>query len=463
MRIRESLSGKTLTRVLSAAVLMIVIYGPMPSAGAADTAGSELYGIVNDSLKAMWLGEDYGPELARKQQELKQLMTSGAVNKAGLEEMVGRSFGFLLDQHQTSRYNLHKLPERVEALFSPVLPWSDVKQILWRAASAPIKKENPVTIKTATLAPPGTPWINVPETLTIAEIDRLTGGAIQVKIYGGGVMGEDTDVLKKMDGGQLDGCGCSSLGVLAASPEASVLLLPGLFNNYEEVDYIFEKFRKRLDRAFEEKGYVLAALVDSGFHYLFSRNKITGLADLRKQKVVSWFGLLETTFYQELGITPSPLAVPEMVSALSTGSADVSLAPAAWVLGMQTYQYVNYVVKPQLLYSPGAILVSVHTKDKFRKQFGYSVNFSFNLQEMLVAEFNALEKEWKSQVRIYEAKSIQAFETKLGMKTVTLSPEDMLAIKKANTAVREKLAGKAFSKELMTEIVNALEAYRAKR
>jgi len=26
-------------------------------------------------------------------------------------------------------------------------------------------------------------------------------------------------------------------------------LLPGLFNNYEEVDYIFEKFRGRLDEA----------------------------------------------------------------------------------------------------------------------------------------------------------------------------------------------------------------------
>jgi TRAP-type C4-dicarboxylate transport system substrate-binding protein len=411
----------------------------------------------------MWLGEEYGPELARKQQELKQMMTTGALNRAGLEEMAAKAFASLLDQHQTSRYNLRKLPERAEALFSPVLPWADVKQILWRAASAPIKKDNPMVIKTATLAPPGTPWINVPEALTIAEIGRLTGGAIQVKIYGGGVMGEDTEVLKKMDDGQLDGCGCSSLGVLAASPEAAVLLLPGLFNNYEEVDYIFEKFRKRLDRAFEERGYVLAALVDSGFHYLFSRNKITGLEDVRKQKAVSWFGVLETTFYQQLGINPAPLAVPEVVSALSTGTADVTLAPAAWVLGMQAYQYVNYIVKPQLLYSPGAILVSVHTKDKFRKQLGCSANFAFNLQEMQVAEFNALEKEWKSQVRTYEAKSIQAFETKLGMKTVTLSPEDMQAIKKANAAVREKLAGKAFSRELMNEIVNALEEYRAKK
>jgi TRAP-type C4-dicarboxylate transport system substrate-binding protein len=442
---------------------MTVPYCLVSSVRAADMDKSAAYSVVNDSLRAMWLGEAYGPELTQKQQALKQLLTIGALDKAGLEETIGKAIVSLLDQQKTSRYNLRQMPERFEALFSPVVSWPECKKILWGTASAPIKKGEPMTIKTATLAPPGTPWINVPETIAIAEIDKLTNGAIQIKIYGGGVMGEDTDVLKKMDGGQLDGCGCSSMGVLAASPEASALLLPGLFNNYEEVDYICEKFRERLDRAFEEKGYVLAALVDSGFHYLFSRNKITGLADLRKQKVLTWFGLLETTFYQELGINPIPVAVPEVVSTLSTGTADVTLAPPAWVLGMQAYQYVSYIIKPSLLYSPGAIFVSVHTKDKFQKQLGISATFSFNIQEMLVFEFNSLEKEWKSQVRTYEAKSLQAFETKLGMKTVTLSQEDMLAIRKANMAVREKLGDKAFSKGLMNDILKALDEYRAKK
>jgi len=44
--------------------------------------------------------------------------------------------------------------------------------------------------------------------------------------------------------------------------------------------------------------------------------------------------------------------VPEVMSALSTGPADTTLAPAAWMLGMQDYQYAGYYITPPLLYSP---------------------------------------------------------------------------------------------------------------
>jgi len=333
---------------------------------------------------------------------------------------------------------------------------------MWQAATAPAKKSDPMLIKVGTLAPPGTPWLSVPEAIAFPEIERLSDGKLLVKIYGGGVMGEDTDILRKMDIGQLDCCGCTALGVLAASPETSALLLPGLFNNYEEVDYICEKFRKRLDEGFEKKGYVLAGLIDTGYFYLFSKNRISGLADLKKQKIITWFGTMETTLYEELGINATPVAVPETVSALSTGLADTNLAPAAWMLGMQAYQYSNYYLKPPLLYSPAAIIVSTHTKDRLRKQVGASETFAYNLQEIIVSVFNALEPLWKERIRSFEAKSLKAFETKCGIKAVTFTPEDQQLIEKASQAVKEKLAGKSFSKNLIEDIQKALKLYRTK-
>jgi hypothetical protein len=45
--------------------------------------------------------------------------------------------------------------------------------------------------------------------------------------------------------------------------------------------------------------------------------------------------------------------------------ADTNLAPAAWMLGMQAYQYFSYHFTPQLFYSLGAVIVSTHSeKDK---------------------------------------------------------------------------------------------------
>jgi TRAP-type C4-dicarboxylate transport system substrate-binding protein len=266
-----------------------------------------------------------------------------------------------------------------------------------------------------------------------------------------------------MGAGQLDCCGCTALGVLETCPEAAVLLVPGLFNSFEEVDYIFEKFRKRLDDGFEKKGYVLWALIDTGFFYMFSTTKTTGLEDIKKQKVLTWFGSIETTFFKELGITPKPVAVPDIVAALNTGAAETNVAPAAWMLGMQAYQYSNYYIKPPLLYSPAAVIVSVDKKQKIQKQLGVSAVFAHNIIEALAAEWNLVEPEWRRQIRMYEEKSLKAFETKCGMKSVTLSAEDQAVLQKANKAVAQKLTGTVFPGDLLGEIQKALEEFRARK
>jgi TRAP-type C4-dicarboxylate transport system substrate-binding protein len=273
-------------------------------------------------------------------------------------------------------------------------------------------------------------------------------------------MGEDTDALRKMDVGQLDGCGCTTLGVFSASPDASIFMVPNLFNSYDEVDYICEKFRKKLDESFEKRGYICGAIIDSGFLYVFSKNRIAGLEDLRKQKALTSMGHIESTLLDELGISAVPVAMPEVVSALSTGLADTFIAPAAWALGMQAYQYVNYYIKTPFFYSPGVVILSAGTREKIGRHFGLSDTMVFNTQELIVLEIKAVEAEWKKRGRIYEEKSLKAFETKCGIKPVTLSPADQKAFEAAARNVREKLAGKDYPRDLLDDVSGALQEYR---
>jgi TRAP-type C4-dicarboxylate transport system substrate-binding protein len=130
---------------------------------------------------------------------------------------------------------------------------------------------------------------------------------------------------------------------------------------------------------------------------------------------------------------------------------------------MQAYQYSKYFLKPALLYSPAAVIVSTKTKDRLQKQIGVSGTYAHNVQELLVFEFNSIELEWRRQIRTYEEKSLQAFENKCGLKAMTFSPEDQQAIEKAGASVRRQMAGKAFSADLITDIEQALEAYRKKQ
>jgi len=450
-------------RTMFCLVIILTIAGQAAGAMPEKTTRNAFQSILDDSLETIWAGRGFAPDVTQRQQTLKTMLATGEIKKAELGGLMNETFLSLLDRHKTTRYNIKTFPDRINALFSPHMNWEEIREIIWRALSSVTEKDAPIVFKVGTLAPPGTPWLGVPETTLIPEIKRLSDGRILVKIYGGGVMGDDAEILEKMDTGQLDTCGCTALGVLAASPEASALLLPGLFKNFDEVDYICEKFRKRLDEGFEKNGYILWAIIDTGFFYLFSKNKVSGLADIARQKVLTWFGIIETTLYQELGINPTPVAVPDIVASLNTGQTDINLAPAAWMLGMQTYQYSNYYINPPLLYSPAAVIVSARSTDRIQGQTGISAVFAHNIQEMIISEFNALEPEWKRQIRSYEEKSLKAFETKCGMKVITLSPEDQQALEKAGKAVQQKLAGKVFPNDLTNDIKKSLEAYRLNR
>ena len=460
MRVSDRQSGKFRLPVLFTFIMLLNIAGPSPVAVADDTARAQFQEILQDCLIALWTGQAPCPALLQRQQVLQSRLKDGTVTRVELENMMEASFSTILDGYKTSRYNLKVMSESIDALLLPYMNWQDVRKIMWRVSSSPADKNDPMLIKIGTLAPPGTPWITLPETVIFPELETLTDGKLLFKIYGGGVLGDDADILKKMDGHQVDGCGCTALGVLEASPETSALLVPGLFKNYDEVDYICEKFRKRLDAAFEQKGYILAGIIDTGFLYLFSKNKITGLEDLRRQKVLTWFGAVENDLFAELGIEATPVTVPEVVSILCLGQADTVLLPPVWMLGMQAYQYTNYYYKPPLLYSPAAIFVSSHTKDRLQQQVGVSKTYAHNLQEIIVFEFNSRESDWKNRLRNYEQKSLKAFETKCGMKVNTFPAEDQQVIEKAAKNVEQKLADTIYPKTFIDSIQQALAEYR---
>lgn len=455
--------AKAFFRIMLFSIVLFFVTGQPSVATAADTKQDEFRNILRDSLNDLWADREFSPELVRRQQIMKTMMSNNEVEKVVFERMLEKAVIDILERQRTSRYALKNMPGGVNNLFSPHMDWKTFRAVLWREISSVVQDDDPIMITIGTLAPPGTPWITLPETVIIPELEQLTAGKLRIKIYSGGVLGDDADVLHKLEGHHVDGCGCTALGVLEASPETSVLLIPGLFQNYEEVDYILEKIRKRLDQSFEERGYILVGIIDTGFLYMFSKYKISNLVDMKGQRTVKWFGATESILYQDLGIEAVHMTVPEVVSALNMGLADNILLPPAWVLGMQAYQYANFYLKQPLLYSPAAIFVGNYTKERLQKQLGVSEIFTHNVKEVLVYEFNVREPEWKRQLRYYEAKSLKAFESKCGMKSISLTPEALQTIRETGRAVRQKLAGKAFPEDLMNDVLKALEEYRSGR
>ncbi len=443
--------------VIICSMIFLVSFPESVSAASGNDVEAQI--TIRESFDALWAEKTFNQDLKKKQQALKKRLENRSLNKTDLERIVSKTVMSLLNQQKTTRYALAEIPEQINDFLSPYLEWEELRKIIWSRAASAFGEGNQFEFTVGTLAPVGTPWLVVPEKL-MSEISQMSNNRVAFKIYSSGVMGEDVDILRKMDIGQLDGCGCTAKGILTACPETYVFLLPGLFNNYEEIDHIFKKFRKRIDKFFEEKGYLLAALIDTGNFYLFSKYKISSLAALRTTRTMTTFGIVETSLYENLGITPMPVSITEVISSLSTGMGDTIASPASWMLGMQCYQYVNFYVEKPLLYSPAAIIVRTGINDKLKNKLKLSDILTHNLQEMIVFEFSSIEDEWKADTRKFEKKCLEAFTTKTGMKALPLPSEDKKVIEQMGQKVWSDLAGKVYSKELLKDILQALKDYR---
>jgi TRAP-type C4-dicarboxylate transport system substrate-binding protein len=387
--------------------------------------------------------------------DLAKMVGSGEMKKEHIYGLVKQEVSSVVSSAKLSRYSITKALKRAPKLI-PSITKDDLHKMIWEKVSSTLK--DTLDLRVGTLAPEGTAWLEVPRKILSKHLKKVSNGKVRLKMYTGGVMGEDVDILRKMDLGQLDGCGCTALGVFKAAPEMAVFSLPMLFKNYKEVDYILGKFRGEFDASLKKRGYILASLIDTGFFYLWTKNNVSSLADIKKQRIMTWFGKVETTTFEELGISPTPVSVPEIVTSLNTGLVNGNYGPGPWILGTQAYtNYKNYIAQP-LFYSPAAIIFSTKIQDKMKDE--YPGNFMNNLMEILVQETTTFERLWiDKHLRPYESKSMKAFRD-YGIKPVSLSASDMATIEAASKRVWTKLAGDLYPKSLLDRVLKELENFR---
>ena len=95
---------------------------------------------------------------------------------------------------------------------------------VWAAASlATLPAFAQTTLKLATLAPEGSIWQQALQDAK-TEIEAATAGAVKVKIYPGGIMGSEKDVLFKIKTGQLQGGGFMGYAIGKICPDSSALM-----------------------------------------------------------------------------------------------------------------------------------------------------------------------------------------------------------------------------------------------
>ena len=309
--------------------------------------------------------------------------------------------------------------------------------------------EKSVIIKLATLAPEGSSWTKSFNALN-KEVMEKTNNQVQFKVYGGGVLGDEVDMLRKMKIGQIQAAVLSSGTLALLYKEFDVLQIPFLFQKYGEVDFILKKMDSFFRKGLEDNGYILLGWSEGGFVYLMSTGPVASVADLKKAKVWTWGGSpMAKAIFDEAGVTAIPLSIPDVLVGLQTGLVDVVYAPPAVAISLQWFTKVRYLTDVPLNYVTGAVVMN---RDVFKR-------LPPNVQNILLESSQRLLDQSKVVTRNENQDAIKVM-TKQGVKIVTPPKENVDELKRLSNEAMRRLSGQTFSAKTRDEVVTQVENYR---
>src|SRR5262245_55893389 len=231
------------------------------------------------------------------------------------------------------------------------------------ASAQPARAEN-VELRLATLAPAGSPWMEVLDKAQ-EEIKTKTGGRVTLKYYPGGQQGDERDFVRKIGLGQLDGAAITSVGLAMIDESIRVLELPMLFASAEEVDYVADKMWPYFQKKFEKKGYRLNDRGEVGWIYFMSKAKVSSLADLKGQKLWMWGDdQLVGAMFKKLGLNGVPLGVPEVDAGLTSGKINACYGSPVAAVALQWYSKVKFMTSMPMSFAIGATVMSIKSLAK---------------------------------------------------------------------------------------------------
>jgi TRAP-type C4-dicarboxylate transport system substrate-binding protein len=193
-----------------------------------------------------------------------------------------------------------------------------------------------LTIKLGSLAPGGSPWDKGLQRLG-AEWQKISNNSVELRIYPGGIAGDEADMIRKMRIGQLNAAGLSGVGLSRIFPEIITVQLPLFIRSNDELDYVLDKMKPAFAAELEKRGFKVIIWSFVGWVHFFSKNPVVTPDDLKAQKMFVWAGDPDAVMiWKESGFHVVPLTPTDIMPSLQSGMIDAFSATA---LSAASYQW----------------------------------------------------------------------------------------------------------------------------
>jgi TRAP-type C4-dicarboxylate transport system substrate-binding protein len=310
----------------------------------------------------------------------------------------------------------------------------------------------PILVRMATLVPDGSSWHLILKE-TADKWRQVSGGRVSVRLFAGGVAGDDPDVVRKMRLGTLNAGVLTSVGVAEVDKSVYALGIPLMFESYDEVYWVHEKMRPKLEAGLEEKGFVVLNWADGGWVRFFAKQPVAVPDDLRKLKLFSWAGDAEAVeTWRSAGFNPVPLPSTEIATALQTGLVEALGSPPQVAVISQFFNHARNMTDLRWQLLQGATIVSKATWEKIPA----------DVRPELLRISQEAGARLRKEVRDAEAKDVEAMK-KRGLTVVPVSAAQKAQWQKLTESMYPRIRGKVIPAEAFDEAMRYRDEYRKLR
>jgi len=319
-------------------------------------------------------------------------------------------------------------------------------------AASPSSAAAPVVIKMATLVPAGSSWNRSLQEMG-QKWQQVSGGQVVLKLYAGGVAGDDADVVRKMRLGTLNAGLLSTTGLADVDRSVLALQIPMLYADYDEADWVADKMTPSLEAQFAAKGFVVLAWVDGGWAHFFTKTPARTPQELKSAKLFTWAGDDRyTELWKGAGFNAIPLPATEISTALQTGLVNAICTTPQVAAVMQWYNNAKNMTDVNWALLLGAVVVDKKVWD----------TIPADARAQILAVTRETGRQLSKQTRADEIDSVEAMK-KRGLNVVKPGPAELEAWHKLLESVFPLVRGKYMPAEAFDAVIKASGEYRQQK
>lgn len=309
------------------------------------------------------------------------------------------------------------------------------------------------TLKIATVTPEGSQWMKDMRASADAIRDR-TEGRVIIKYYGGGSQGTDSQVLNRIRIGALQGGVFTPSALMEKYGDLGLYGLPMVFDSEHEANYVRDRLDAKIAAGLNAAGFVSFGFATTGFAMIMSNEPVDELADLKGKRVwVPEGDSISKATMDALSVTPIPLPLTDVYTALQTGALDIiGMSPVGAVI-LQYHTKLKYVTDVPLIYTIGFMVVD---KKAFEKISADDQELVREILSELYSRYDVL--------NLKDDKEAKQALFAAGLTRVVPDAESLAEIRSVLHTSNEQMAGRGvFSAEMYEEMMGYVAQYRSEQ